>query len=451
MKFIRDIITEKKRENRSGEKQEPSRALTPDDELSGGLITDHSGLDEIETPLVENAESADPLGQSVTPDVTIGKMLGLGEKEPNALNDEEPAKSNIYSDYPSEDCFYLNDDCEDQRETGSRRKNMVDTLVKENGLAKDEAGLIPDEPKDLRFNNEGTVGGQMFGLQKILTPSASHSDQSEDENTTADTLVTSASHSVAALESTQTDGETVRESTSLRQDEVSESISKQIKEQPVADMPHEVSREAMPTSGAENTDQEPTAVVPAGPLDQENAAVKLDVPVSVPKPAAGRAMGRSGRVKTRLLGFSGPDASGSDLFAKRNEQAVPAFSNFPVGWLVVVDGPGRGAAFTLFSGVSQIGRGPDQTVRLNFGDNSISRENHAAIAYDAEQQKFYLGHGGKANLVRLNDRPVLCTEELESNHQIRVGETVMRFVALCGEQFCWGQHEQDDVKYASNS
>ena len=175
--------------------------------------------------------------------------------------------------------------------------------------------------------------------------------------------------------------------------------------------------------------------------------------MDVPAPAIGRATRRAGRVKTRLLGFNGPQAQTADPFAGTSapatERTNATHTEFPVGWLVVVKGPGRGAAFTLFAGVAQIGRDQEQTVPLDFGDNSISRENHAAIAYDGEQRKFYLGHGGKANLVRRNDRPVLSTEELNSGDLIRIGETTLRFVALCGEGFDWTGQREGGMQHAS--
>ena len=80
----------------------------------------------------------------------------------------------------------------------------------------------------------------------------------------------------------------------------------------------------------------------------------------------------------------------------------------------------------------------------DFGDTSISRNNHAAVAYDDEQGKFFLGHGGKSNLVRLNGRPVLSTEEMSNGDQIRIGETTLKFVALCGEEFTWKSTEGAD-------
>lgn len=165
--------------------------------------------------------------------------------------------------------------------------------------------------------------------------------------------------------------------------------------------------------------------------------------VSVPAPASGRSGRGAGRVKTRLLGFGTPQAAVHDPFAQEPSKSEPVNASesngFPVGWLVVTEGPGRGTSFALQSGVSQIGRGQDQAIRLDFGDTSISRSNHAAIAYDDENDSFYLGHGGKANMVRLNDRPVLSTEDLNSGAIIRIGETTMRFVALCDGTFKWSE------------
>lgn len=164
----------------------------------------------------------------------------------------------------------------------------------------------------------------------------------------------------------------------------------------------------------------------------------------VPAPAVGRAARRAARVKTRLLGFGGA-AADDNPFDDAAPASAAAQSLYPVGWLVVLAGPGRGHSFTLYGGVSQIGRGEDQAVRLDFGDTSISRSNHAAVAYDPVQRKFYLGHGGKANLVRLNGKPVLSTEELETNGLIEIGETRLQFVALCGDGFDWDKNQDDDT------
>lgn len=182
---------------------------------------------------------------------------------------------------------------------------------------------------------------------------------------------------------------------------------------------------------------------------EETRARMPDPIMDVAPVVAGRAGRSAGRVKTRMLGFQ-PDAAGpKDVFEETAEKAARSeATHFPAGWIVVVAGPGRGASFTLHNGVSQIGRGEDQAVRLDFGDTSISRNNHAAVAYDDEQGKFFLGHGGKSNLVRLNGRPVLSTEEMSNGDQIRIGETTLKFIALCGEEFTWKSTEGADTTNA---
>ncbi|WP_052261714.1 FHA domain-containing protein [Leisingera sp. ANG-M1] len=217
----------------------------------------------------------------------------------------------------------------------------------------------------------------------------------------------------------------------------------------------EAGLEAAPEENAVTEPERAAALAPmqrAADLPQAAAEPRPAVasePIDVPAPSMGRGASRAGRVKTRLLGFSPDQGADRDPFARSAKGSAPGYTEFPVGWLAVVKGPGRGAAFTLFSGVTVIGRGEDQTVRLDFGDNSISRDNHAAIAYDPEQKSFFIGHGGKANLVRRNGRPVLSTEALSAGDEIRVGETTLRFVPLCGEDFGWDQPQQDGAGHAA--
>ena len=171
-------------------------------------------------------------------------------------------------------------------------------------------------------------------------------------------------------------------------------------------------------------------------------------------PAAGTAAGnaaepgapmrRAGRVKTRLLGFEHSSGQTQDVFEKARESAPASATEFPVGWLVVVGGPGRGASIALGPGVSQIGRDEDQAIQLDFGDTSISRRNHAALAYDEADRAFFIGHGGKSNIVRLNGKPLLSTESLKNGDEIRIGETTLRLVALCGEHFSWAAQDKKD-------
>jgi hypothetical protein len=154
---------------------------------------------------------------------------------------------------------------------------------------------------------------------------------------------------------------------------------------------------------------------------------------------------RPTRSKTRILGFDLQPASVVPLFDDTEKPAIPqapaepgqGYVMFPAGWLIVKAGAGRGTAFALTQGVSQIGRGSDQTVALDFGDMAISRQNHAAIAYDAGTHQFHIGHGGKSNLVRLNGKPLLSTEVVRDGDEIQIGETTLLLKVLCTPSFNW--------------
>jgi len=183
---------------------------------------------------------------------------------------------------------------------------------------------------------------------------------------------------------------------------------------------------------------EPTPVAEPAP---EPVAVAEPVPAAEPVdiPAPAPAEDRRSRVKTTFLGFDRADTHVQDLIetAEPVAKTEAAQQTFPVGWLVVTSGPGRGASITVTEGLMQIGRNDDQAIQLDFGDTGISRSSHAVIAYDPEDRKCYLGHGGKANLVRLNGKPVLSTVPLSSGDMIRISETSIRFTAFCDDGFDW--------------
>jgi hypothetical protein len=97
----------------------------------------------------------------------------------------------------------------------------------------------------------------------------------------------------------------------------------------------------------------------------------------------------------------------------------------------------------VFVGMNSVGRAPSQRICLDFGDESISREEHAFITYDDETRTFYLQHGGKSNLVRLGGKPVLAPTVLIPNDLFRIGNTTFRFVACCGPDFDWSSEVHD--------
>ncbi|MEM1236219.1 MAG: FHA domain-containing protein [Pseudomonadota bacterium] len=142
------------------------------------------------------------------------------------------------------------------------------------------------------------------------------------------------------------------------------------------------------------------------------------------------------RNNTRLLGFSAEETA-PDVFATKAAPVAAPQPRYPIGWLVVLEGPGQGMSFTVMAGLTTIGRAETQTISLDFGDDSISREQHMAIAYDEDENTTFVGHGGKRNIVRLNGKPLLTTEELADGDHIKIGKTLLYYIALCGSEFAW--------------
>jgi hypothetical protein len=189
-----------------------------------------------------------------------------------------------------------------------------------------------------------------------------------------------------------------------------------------------------------------------------NKKTRLIMRPDVAEPAAGdspRATPRGGSVigTTRLVGNQGQSfgAGPAPASPKASNQARTQYvregtvdTPDPVaGWIVVVKGPGRGDFRPVYVGMNSIGRAPGQRVRLDFGDETISREEHAFITYDDETRTFYLQHGGKSNLVRLGGKPVLAPTVLNPNDTFRIGNTTFRFVACCGPDFDWTSEVPD--------
>ena len=144
---------------------------------------------------------------------------------------------------------------------------------------------------------------------------------------------------------------------------------------------------------------------------------------------------RSGRVKSRLMNYGQLDAVLDELEQGSGRPNRPV--SRPVGWLVVIEGPGTGAWYTLESGLTRIGRGDSQNICLNFGDSTISRETHVSVAYEPADHRFLLGLGASENDVLVNGSSVRTTIDLKHGDLITVGETTLRLAAFCDDRFSW--------------
>ena len=107
-----------------------------------------------------------------------------------------------------------------------------------------------------------------------------------------------------------------------------------------------------------------------------------------------------------------------------------------VGWLVCTNGPDEGRDYQLRSGRNTIGRSRQMDVCVA-GDDTISRENHAALAYDQKAIEFTLIPGEGRELVYLNGEALYQPSTIERHDEIEMGETTLHFVPFCDEEFQW--------------
>lgn len=108
-----------------------------------------------------------------------------------------------------------------------------------------------------------------------------------------------------------------------------------------------------------------------------------------------------------------------------------------VGWLVCIKGFSRGEDFRLHSDNNSIGRSEGDVILS--GDNTISKEKMAFVTFDEKTNVFLLSAGAGRNVVRLNNAlvPIGQSREIHAYDRIEMGETVLLFLPLCGEEFDW--------------
>lgn len=107
-----------------------------------------------------------------------------------------------------------------------------------------------------------------------------------------------------------------------------------------------------------------------------------------------------------------------------------------VGWLVCIDGPTKGKDYHLWARINTIGRGEDMDVCLK-EDPTISKENHARLAYDPKYNGFQLIPGKNTNNIYLNNKPIYSSVELAPYDAIEFGKSKMVFVPFCSDRFTW--------------
>ena len=161
--------------------------------------------------------------------------------------------------------------------------------------------------------------------------------------------------------------------------------------------------------------EERTDVSPPRPGDEKSAPVD---PTRAKRAGGGASANRgerttvvgpptSGTGKTRTTA----DPGGANNEPTRLVGAIPGVDESEnvdpvVGWLVVVDGPGRGRDLRVGSGRNAIGRAGKNRIVLPFGDTQISRRAHLWVTYDPRNRRFSIAPGDGSNLAYLDDTAI---------------------------------------------
>ncbi len=220
-------------------------------------------------------------------------------------------------------------------------------------------------------------------------------------------------------------------------------------------------RDALMAAGREDATPDRASPVPA----QRQPSIQIEAkPISVielpatpvlaaDKPAASLSEAEAARQArgeqvepptTRVVRGAGREATAqprTQLVRGRQPIVRDQFVQDPVvGFLVVVGGPGLGAARTIFEGNNTIGRSRANRIPLDFGDDSISAEAQAYVRYDSTDRSFlFVPNLAKTNVVSVNDKRPTGAVELKPMDVLTLGRTQVAFLPFCGPDFDWSE------------
>jgi hypothetical protein len=189
------------------------------------------------------------------------------------------------------------------------------------------------------------------------------------------------------------------------------------------------------------------AVSAAAALREAKAPTREHVEMSDPTTRAIRAPAPlTPKAGPSAIAAAAPDAGKTQALRGRQKVVRNAFHQDPVvGWLVVVGGAGLGAFRPIYEGNNSIGRGKEQRIPIDFGDDTISSEEQAYIRYDSMDRSFlFVPNLSKTNIVAVNDKKPTGAVKLELMDVITMGRTQLAFVPFCGDDFDWS--ELSDLK-----
>ena len=143
---------------------------------------------------------------------------------------------------------------------------------------------------------------------------------------------------------------------------------------------------------------------------------------------------------------SGPTIGGYDPSDLDGSKTIgiyqtPEGENFEpiVGWLVCIDGPNKGRDYKIYARSSPnfIAREPGRNTSIVISDDgSISREKHAGIIYDQDDNSFTLTRE-ESTAIKVGNKKVKVAEELNPYDEITLGTSKFHFIPYCAGEIKW--------------
>ena len=153
------------------------------------------------------------------------------------------------------------------------------------------------------------------------------------------------------------------------------------------------------------------------------------------KDAVAAAMKRKAYQELELSASSEPERSEDNMIPTANGLSEK-IRQLPVGVLVAIDGSCKGRIYALMTGDNYLltERG---TVCVQ-NEVMPERQPQASVCYDAEQNLFVLRLLDETSNIRIGKMRLEDNVRLVPYDTIIVGEDILLFVPICGDQFRWG-------------
>lgn len=114
-----------------------------------------------------------------------------------------------------------------------------------------------------------------------------------------------------------------------------------------------------------------------------------------------------------------------------------------VGFLVCIKGPHFGECFCIYEGKNSIGRSINSRIQLN-KDQTVSRKAQAYIIFDSMNNSFLITSGESDSLAYVNNQLLLQPVKLEINNDIKIGQSLLRFIPFINAYFTWEEYLKED-------